>query len=117
MKGNPSEKRGCPQRWGGSLREAGPRKQGGPRTGGGSLAEAEALEKPGAPEAGDPPPAAPAPHSPKLFGASTGGCWAPGGLGRWGRFRSSRVPRRRVPQVVPAVAAAAAAKLYMHYLI
>lgn len=107
--GDPSEKRNPPQKWGGSLREACLRRQGGPRTGGGPLAEAEAPEKPGAPEARDPPPAAPAPHSPKLLGASAGSCWAPSCLWRRGRVRSAWVPRRQLPQVAPAVAAAAAA--------
>lgn len=97
--GGPLEKGFSPQRGRGPLRQEGL------RTGGGPLREAEAPEKPGAPEAGDPPPAAPAPHSPKLLGASAGGCWAPGGLGRWGPVRSARVPRQWIPQVAPVAAA------------
>lgn len=84
--------------------------KGGPLTGSGPLAEAEAPEKPGAPEAGDPPPAAPAPHSPKLLGASPDSCWTLGGLRRRGRVPSARVPRRRLPQVAPVVAAVAATR-------
>lgn len=97
---------GVPLRWGASRTEAGLRTQGGPRTGGGHLGEAEAPEKPRAPEAEDPPPAALAPHSPKLLNASVGSCWVPDGLGQRGRVRSAQIPRRQFSQVVPAVAVA-----------
>lgn len=94
----------------GSLREAGPLRQGGPRNGRGPLEEAEAPEKPRAPEAGDPPAATPAPHSPKLLGASAGDCWGPGGPRVAGSGPVGSGPVRQLPQVAPAAATAAATR-------